>query len=277
MPDPDSGPEEAITKDEIRGEEPPKPKPRNAFTELMSTKRKHSPGPPPPQRSRGNPFRDRMGLGAYLEDPTAYPPSRVIYHTDDFVVINDKFPKALIHTLLLPRSPKHNLQHPFDAFNDVEFLAKVKTEVANLKKLVAKELQRKLGAYSKSDAARQAVLNGDVEPEDGELPRGRDWEAEVVCGVHAVPSMTHLHVHVLSRDMHSECVKHRKHYNSFNTPFLVNLEDFPLDADDPRRETKKEGYLQCYFRCWRCGKDFGHKFKQLKQHLDDEFEEWKRL
>lgn len=217
-----------------------------------------------------------MGLGAYLQDPASYPPSRVIYYTDDFVAINDRYPKSIIHTLLLPRSPERFFQHPFEAFEDAEFLAKVQVEVAKLKKLVATELQRRLGQHSQSDAARQAVLNGEVEPEGGELPPGRDWEAEVVCGVHAVPSMSHLHVHVLSREMHSESLKHRKHYNSFNTPFLVDVADFPLAADDPRRDTKKAQYLQWEFECWRCGKKFGNQFKRLKEHLEEEYQMWKK-
>jgi aprataxin len=219
-----------------------------------------------------------MGLGAYLEDPASYPSSRVIYHNDSFVAINDRYPKATIHTLLLPRSTKHNLLHPFEAFDDPEFLASVKAETARLRALVVKELQRRLGPESRSDAQRQAVLNGDAEPgESGELPAGRDWDAEVISGVHAVPSMRHLHVHVLSREMYSEALRHRKHYNSFNTPFLVNVDDFPLAADDPRRNTKEEAYLKWDMKCWRCGRNFGNQFQKLKEHLKDEYETWKKI
>ncbi|KAJ4167779.1 aprataxin-like protein [Fusarium falciforme] len=273
----DSEPEEAITKEEIEGKAPVSA--RNAFTELMTPKRKAPPSAPPPRMSRGgNPFRDRMGLGAYLEDPASYPSSRVIYHNDSFVAINDRYPKATIHTLLLPRSTKHNLLHPFEAFNDPEFLASVKAETARLRALVVKELQRRLGPESRSDAQRQAVLDGDAEPgESGELPAGRDWDAEVISGVHAVPSMRHLHVHVLSREMYSEALRHRKHYNSFNTPFLVNVDDFPLAADDPRRNTKEEAYLKWNMKCWRCGQDFGNQFQKLKEHLKDEYEMWKKI
>lgn len=247
--------------------------------ELMAPKRKTPPETNTARPSRsGNPFKDRMGLGAYLEDPASYPSSRVIYHNEDFVAINDRYPKATIHTLLLPRSPKYNLLHPFDALDDPEVLAKVKTETQRLKALVAKELQRRLGTHSQSDAHRQAVLDGDVEPDQsGELPEGRDWAAEVKAGVHAVPSMRHLHVHVFSRDMFSEALRHRKHYNSFNTPFLVDLDDFPLAADDPRRNTKEEAYLRWDMKCWRCGLNFGNQFQKLKRHLEEEYETWKKL
>ena len=232
--------------------------------------------PPLPQTPR-IPKLGRMGLGAYTEDPASFPPSVVIYHTDDFVVIHDKFPKATVHTLLLTRSKKHHLLHPFEAFKDAEFLAKVQAEVAKLKTLVAKELQRKIGADSQADAKREAILNGETEAVSEDLPKGRDWESEIIAGVHAVPSMSHLHVHVLSRDMHSPCVKHRKHFNSFNTPFLVDVGEFPLGDADLRWDTRKEKYLEWDLVCWRCSKNFGNKFAQLKAHLDEEFERWRIL
>ncbi|KAL6910951.1 hypothetical protein GGI43DRAFT_30692 [Trichoderma evansii] len=286
------------------------PSPRSV-AKLMAPKPKSIPPPPKPPGSRPHLFKNRMALGAYIADPESYPASVVIYHNADFVVIHDKFPKATVHTLLLPRSPQHSLLHPFEALKDEEFLGKVRIEVEKLKVLAAGELQRRLGAFSRADAAREAVLNGEAEVlesaaegdvdgqkeeaedetgqgedkskgkgkqqnKEPELPSGRDWAAEIKCGVHAVPSMGHLHIHVLSRDMHSPAMKHRKHYNSFNTPFLVDVADFPLESDDLRRSSKDEGFMRRDLTCWRCGKNFGNKFKELKDHLEKEFEEWKR-
>jgi aprataxin len=249
----------------------PKPKAPSASASASGESPRHSRG--------GNPFKDRMGLGAYIQDPSSYPPSRVIAHSQGFVAINDKFPKATVHTLLLPRLATHSLQHPFDALgegND-EFRKEVLAEVEKLKVLVAGELQRRLGKGSKAEAKRQAILDGEADPDDDKgLPAGRDWSKEIICGVHAVPSMSHLHIHVLSRDMHSPCLKHRKHYNSFTTPFLVPIEDFPLSQDDPRRHTREHPYLKSDLRCWRCGRNFGNRFKELKEHLETEFEAWRR-
>ncbi|KAF4848977.1 Aprataxin-like protein [Colletotrichum siamense] len=268
-----SDPEDAITQDEIQGTAPAPKAPRNAFTELMTRKRKPEPAVENPKASRGRSYKARDGLGVYIDNPASHPPSRVIYHNDDFVAINDLYPKASVHTLLLPRSPAHNLLHPFEAFDDAEFLASVQAEVLKLKELVAKELQRRFGKDSKAEAAREAVLNGVVEPEGDELPKGRDWQAEVITGVHAHPSMNHLHVHVLSRDMYSDCLKHRKHYNSFNTPFLIDVADFPLPPDHPGRAGD---LLKRDFTCWRCGQNFGNQFARLKEHLAVEFAEWKK-
>ncbi|KAJ6113587.1 Aprataxin-like protein [Penicillium sp. IBT 18751x] len=254
---------------------------RNAFTELLSARNKqpkHASAVPSskdaPKRRMGS-FSGRDGLGAYLEKPDSYPSSVVVYYNPDFVAIHDMFEKSSLHLLLLPRDQTKNRLHPFDAFEDADFLAKVKSEVLNLRKLAAAELRRRYGKDSAQERARQAALNADPPPD--ELPEGRDWEKEIMCGVHAVPSMSHLHVHVISVDRHSEKLKHRKHYNSFATPFFVPIEDFPLAPDDERRHPTRQGYLKQNFTCWRCGKDFGNRFTELKKHLDMEYEEWKKL
>ncbi|KAK2590515.1 aprataxin-like protein [Conoideocrella luteorostrata] len=275
----ESDPDEALTQDEIQGKPTAPPPPQNAFTALMAPKPKPPPKPSAsiPRMSHPNPFKDRMGLGAYIADPASFPPSTIIYQNDDFVAIHDKYPKSTVHTLLLPRSPEHNLLHPYEAFKDVDFLRKVQAEVGKLRVLVAGELQRRLGQYSAAESDRQAVLNGERELEGGDsLPTGRDWEAEVISGVHAVPSMSHLHVHVLSRDMHSGSLRHRKHYNSFSTGFLVDVMDFPLEEGDGRLDPKGEAFLRRDLKCWRCGTAFGNKFTKLKEHLEEEFVSWRR-
>jgi aprataxin len=231
----------------------------------------------------------REGLGAYLVSPETLPASQVIFHTPSFVAIRDLYPKASVHALLLPRAPARYRQHPFDAFEDADFLAETRAEAERLRVLVAAELRRTVGGKSKADVRRRAVLDGEEEEEvvvgqmetkeegsdldDLGLPRGRDWSLDVRVGVHAHPSMSHLHVHVLSRDMHSPALKHRNHYNSFNTPFFVDLDDLPLAPHDERRT---RSYLKQDFVCWRCGRGFGNRFAELKRHLEDEFEAWRR-
>ncbi|KAG6014988.1 hypothetical protein E4U41_004721 [Claviceps citrina] len=276
----------------------------------MAPKPKPPPSPPSAAEAASasaSSFKDRLGLGAYLLSPLppSVPPGAVIYQTADFVAIHDKYPKSTVHTLLLPRSPAHSLLHPFVAFQDAAFLDQVRRQVAQLRRLVATELQRQLGRYSHAERARQAVLDGaevEVEvndaPQEGggeqeeegaaaaagssrpipPLPPGRDWDAEIITGVHAAPSMSHLHIHVLSRDMHGRSLRHRAHYNSFQTGFLVDLADFPLPAADPRLEPAcKAALLRSELRCWRCGRGFGNGFKRLKDHLEDEFTAWRGL
>ncbi|CCX09988.1 HIT-like domain-containing protein [Pyronema domesticum] len=209
----------------------------------------------PAKKPRPNPrFKaPRDGLGPYISHPTSFPPTAVITHNENFVYIRDMYPKSIIHTLLLPRDQSKTKLHPFDAFSNLEFLRKTMYEAKKLKALVAEELKRLFGEQE-----------------------GRDWEQEVKVGVHAAPSMNHLHVHVLSRDCVSERLKTVKHYNSFNTPFFIELDEFPLAEDDERRNPTRGALLKQELQCWRCGKSFKNQIKQLKEHLDEEFEEWKK-
>ncbi|KAI9793908.1 MAG: aprataxin-like protein [Peltula sp. TS41687] len=258
---------------------------RTAFSASMSPKPKPKPKPATTTTTKSPAFQGRNGLGAYLADPTSFPPGRVIYHTEKWVVINDLYPKSSVHILLLPRDATKNRRHPFDALDnnkhDPEFLADVQAETKKLRGLVAKELRRRYGKFSAQDRRREEALVDALDADAGDgsklsLPAGRDWEKEVLSGVHAHPSMNHLHVHVLSRDRVSECMKKKIHYNSFATPFLVAVEDFPLAGDDVRRHPGRQGYLDGDLKCWRCGRGFGNRFARLKEHLAEELELWKR-
>lgn len=257
-----------------------------SVSDLMSPKKpasKHVKKPhsetPPSDPAPNTTFLGRDGLGAYIQSPGSFPASRVIYHDDKWVVINDLFPKASVHILLLPRDPTKQLLHPFDAFKDQDFLKGVQEQVQKMRKLVAKELQRRYSKYSARDQTRHRAmeaLDGDLnDMESAKYPPGRDWSQSVISGIHAGPSMNHLHIHILSVDRHSECMKHRKHYNSFSTPFLTDVDEFPLEKSDRKRQAAREGYLNWDLKCWRCGRNFGNKFARLKEHLNEEFEEWK--
>ncbi|KAL0633714.1 aprataxin-like protein [Maublancomyces gigas] len=199
----------------------------------------------------------RSGLGEYLTSPESFPPSRVINYDEKFVSIYDKYPKASIHALLLPRDPAWNLLHPFEALEDPSFLAEVKEHANSLKASVAGELKRRYGGKEATE---------------------RDWLNEVKVGIHAHPSMNHLHIHIISVDNFSVSMKTRRHYNAFNTPFFIPLDDFPLSPDDPRLHPGKRGYLRRELRCWKCGEEFcsGNSMAKLKTHLEAEFEEWKK-
>lgn len=220
----------------------------------------------------GKHFPGRDGLLAYIEAPGSYPPSRVIYHNDKWVLIHDLYPKASVHFLLLPRDLKISALHPFEAFEDPVFLADAKQEAEKASRIAASELQRMYCSVSASEKTRVEAMESDDLPT--ELPRRRDWRKEIKIGIHKGPSMSNLHIHIISREMHSDSMRHRKHYNSFNTPFFVSLEDFPLPEDDERRRAH---YLEDDMKCWRCGRNFGNQFKKLKEHLEIEWDAWKRL
>jgi aprataxin len=251
------------------------PSKRNAFSELMSPKPKQ----PKPDTSKhigklSNPHDPRNGLLAYILDPAKFAPNIVINHNERIVLIRDAFPKATVHLLLLPRDPAKQGLHPRDALNDIEFLKTMRTEAAAALELAASELSRQISPYSESCKERIAAMESDELPD--ELPAGRDFAKEFKVGIHAHPSMNHLHIHIISRDMHSDRLKHQKHYNSFNTDFFIPLGDFPLAQDDIKRNTSyQNANLKKEYKCWRCGKMFGNKFTQLKAHLEEEFKAWR--
>lgn len=236
----------------------------------MSKKVKPQPQPQPSDgRPRPRHYPGRDGLGAYTAEPEAFPRSRVITYNDRAVMINDMYPKSTVHTLVLPRTTR-DLLHPFDAFEDAQLLAETRQEVEKAKHIVAQELRRRYGKFSEAERPRLEAMEADAD----ELPPGRDWSKDIIAGVHAGPSMNHLHVHVMSRDMVSDCLKKTNHYQSFTTPFLVHLEEFPLAPDDVRRRADRGGYLHHGMHCWRCGEEFD-KIPKLKRHLLEELEMWK--
>ncbi|KAM7210404.1 HIT-like domain containing protein [Rhypophila decipiens] len=256
-------------------------KKRNAFSELMAPKSKsakpESGSTPSYYGTKTKPKEKswRGNLLPYIQNPEGFPKT-VIRVTKDTVLIQDQYPKATVHLLLLPRSPKYYDLHPKEAFKDEAFLSMMKKEAASAAKLAAAELSRKISRFSASDKARNGAMESLAS--EAEMPLGRDYLSEIRVGTHAHPSMRHLHVHIISRDMHSDCVKHRKHYNSFNTSFFVTLEDQPLaDGDDRLSTSFQNANLEKDFVCWRCGKEFRKdKFADLKRHLDVEFELWKK-
>ncbi|KAL1606344.1 aprataxin-like protein [Paraconiothyrium brasiliense] len=300
----DDAPDEAITAGEIKGDVAPQTpanhglattqKPRNAFAELMKPKPKMNTQSlnentnkgktsSRPSSSGSKSFDARDGLGIYIKYPERNPEGRVIEYDDDFVVIQDKYPKASVHLLLLPRDPKLTLEHPLVTLsNNPDFLAKIKSRIERLKLLAARELRRKYGLSSASDApyqlALEEMMSGPDPPPSDErdslLPPGRDWSREIISGVHTHPSMNHLHIHVLSRDMHSPWLKKKNHYLSFNTTFLVGLDEFPLEEGSPRFHPGD--WTSWDMVCWRCRENFRNKFKALQEHLDEEFEAWRK-
>ncbi|KNG88617.1 histidine triad nucleotide binding protein [Aspergillus nomiae NRRL 13137] len=231
---------------------------RDAFAELLAPKPKHAKyakdGPSKDssnKRAIGGP---RDGLGAYIAKPESFPSSVVVYHNET----SSRFTTFSQNQLSIYFYFRGMLPKP------VSILSKP-----------AAELRRRYGKGSAQDKERQEALSAD--PPLDELPPGRNWEQEIMCGIHAHPSMNHLHIHVISVDRYSDRLKHKKHYNSFSTPFFVPIDDFPLAQDDVRRHPGREGYLRRDYTCWRCGREFGNKFSELKIHLEKEFDEWKRL
>eukprot|EP00930_Biecheleria_cincta_P003032 TRINITY_DN103972_c0_g1_i1.p1 TRINITY_DN103972_c0_g1~~TRINITY_DN103972_c0_g1_i1.p1 ORF type:complete len:383 (-),score=35.85 TRINITY_DN103972_c0_g1_i1:106-1119(-) len=165
----------------------------------------------------------------------------IAHCTDEFVTFHDGYPKAAIHLLVLPR----------------------RVRVAGLGQLTAGDLPmlRRLGAYVSWVLQAAEGQKGDP---------GLGW----VHGVHAVPSLRQLHVHIMTQDLCSPCMKNAKHFSSFRPPFLVALDDI-IDTLEQGGDlsgrfnlrTAEEDMKRRSLCCHRCGLDFGRKFAELKRHL----------
>ena len=116
-------------------------------------------------------------------------PAKVVKSDELTVTIKDDYPKARHHYLVMARANITNLR----ALN-----------IAHL------ELLEKMLENGRSLA---------------EEVKAKEPEVTFRCGYHASPSMTRLHMHVVSQDLDSPCLKNKKHWNSFTTRFFLDAEE----------------------------------------------------
>ncbi|XP_042208081.1 aprataxin-like isoform X2 [Homarus americanus] len=112
-------------------------------------------------------------------------PNLVVESDDRIVIIKDKYPKARYHFLVIPK-----LNFP------------------NLKSL--KREQSELLHYMEDQSRLLATKYPQV---------------EFRYGYHAIPSMSQLHLHMISQDFDSPCLKTKRHWNSFNTRYFLDSAD----------------------------------------------------
>lgn len=115
-------------------------------------------------------------------------PEAVYKQTEKIVVIRDKYPKARIHYLVLP----------------VE-------EISSIYKLD----KRHLDLLTEFGSIYETI-------------QSEHTNVELKAGFHAVPSMQRLHMHIISKDMDSKCLKTKIHWNSFTTSFFIPYKGMKL-------------------------------------------------
>jgi aprataxin len=83
--------------------------------------------------------------------------------------------------------------------------------------------------------------------------------------------MAQLHLHVISEDFDSECLKTKRHWNSFTSAFFLHLDNVITALQEPQGcvavdVAAAEGLLKQGLFCHRCGQ--GCKtMPALKEHL----------
>ncbi|XP_023274266.1 aprataxin isoform X3 [Seriola lalandi dorsalis] len=163
-------------------------------------------------------------------------PKMQVYKDEKVVVIKDKYPKSRYHWLVLP-------------WQSIPSLKALREEHCDLVKHM------------------QQVADQMIE----QCPDASSLHFRT--GYHAIPSMSHVHLHVISQDFDSPCLKNKKHWNSFTTDYFIESHDVIEMLDTNGRVTVKEGaneLLKLPLRCHMCRKELP-TIPALKDHLKSHF------
>ncbi|GHJ87757.1 hypothetical protein NliqN6_4159 [Naganishia liquefaciens] len=237
-------------------------------------------------------------------------PDVYLLHDSHTVTVFDKFPKAKYHFLVLPRIPfplasedvaggssetetqSESDLSASDAPSSMSSNPLPSASLTSLHALLTKVPCAK--ALQVLESLRQASLEV-VEMIRDEMLKTEGFEWGIEVGFHAVPSMRHLHLHIISTDFVSPSLKVKKHYASFHPTlgFFLPLADV-LQSLSPHRASGQgttyslfdlekylrpdgpkawEPLLKSDLHCWRCNQPFSN-MPALKVHLE---EEWSRL
>ncbi|XP_072526245.1 aprataxin isoform X2 [Salminus brasiliensis] len=159
-------------------------------------------------------------------------PKMQVYKDEKVVVIKDKYPKARHHWLVLP-------------WDSISSLKVLKREHCELLKHMHKVGDKMIQQCSDAQKLRFRL------------------------GYHAIPSMSHIHLHVISQDFDSPCLKNKKHWNSFTTDYFVDSQDIIAMLERDGKVSVKEGtgeLLKLPLRCHVCHKE-QPTIPKLKDHL----------
>ncbi|TKS68224.1 Aprataxin [Collichthys lucidus] len=188
--------------------------------------------------SKGEATKNSEGFGHWSQGLKAsmQDPKMQVYKDDKVVVIKDKYPKARYHWLVLP----------WQSISSLKALREEHCELMKHMQRVGEQMVQQC-----PDASRLRFR----------------------MGYHAIPSLSHLHLHVISQDFDSPCLKNKKHWNSFTTDYLINSHDVIQMLETDGKVTVKEGtseLLKLPLRCHVCHREIP-TIPALKEHLKSHF------
>lgn len=163
-------------------------------------------------------------------------PTMQVYKDETVVVIKDKYPKARYHWLVLP-------------WQSIPNLKSLRKDHCDLVKHMHNIGEKMVCQCPDSDILQFRM------------------------GYHAIPSMSHVHLHVISQDFDSPCLKNKKHWNSFTTDYFIESKDVLQMLESHGRVSVKEGtseLLKLPLRCHMCHKEVS-TIPALKEHLRSHF------
>ncbi|XWS43868.1 hypothetical protein CRYUN_Cryun16bG0141300 [Craigia yunnanensis] len=159
----------------------------------------------------------------------------VLEASDDVVVLNDKYPKAKRHLLVLAR------------FEGLDSLADARKEHLRL-----------------------LLTMSEVGLKWADKFLGEDASLIFRLGYHSVPSLRQLHLHVISQDFDSKHLKIKKHWNSFNTDFFRDSLDVIEEVSNHGKATLQDDnrLLSMELLCHRC-RSAHPNMPRLKSHISN--------
>eukprot|EP00899_Mesostigma_viride_P010525 jgi/Mesvir1/19474/Mv10495-RA.1 len=131
-------------------------------------------------------------LLSYMQNPELFK-DWIFWADDESMVIFDAYPKARAHLLVMPRPvPDRGLIQEIYSMS-----------------------REHLGLLDRLEEVGRWLVKG--------LSARPECAAGFYVGFHGSPSMKPLHMHVISRDMDSECMKSKRHWNSSTSANMVTV------------------------------------------------------
>ena len=182
-------------------------------------------------------------------------PLMQVFKNERFVCIRDKFPKSRVHLLLIPLGLKLlKVEQVIQLPNRLEFLRDMKKTAGQI-----------FENFVKNDFKDASKIG-------------------MKFGFHAVQSMQPLHMHIISQDFDSNCLKNKKHWNSFNTDYFIEIDSlirhltedlengskdyFATDKFGLKDRVKLDAFLNAPLKCHKC-EHIPKNLPALKKHLTD--------
>ena len=172
-----------------------------------------------------------------------------VFKNDNFICIQDKYPKSDTHLLLIP----------------------VRQKLTNLEELI--RLPESLSFLKEMKKCSKFIVDS--------LPNSID-KSNLQYGFHAIQTFEPLHMHIISRDFSTEFLKNDKIWNSFNTDYFIDLDDliehlekdldylskdyFIADKFHLRNHEYLNKLLQTRLKCNICN-SIQFNLNNLKEHL----------
>lgn len=189
------------------------------------------------------------------EKGTSKNTSCVLYRDESCVLVNDAYPKSYVHALILPLDPSlqslNDLVGPGKPFSDAAaspslhipisydggFCSSSSTSTSNSSSTATPVASRWVSRpQNHVQLLEHMCCVGDAYAQFLQRTEPEKYvNRRFITGFHALPSLAPLHLHLISMDLESPCLKTKKHYNSFSTYFFLTTDRI---IDDLRKNQR---------------------------------------